>query len=67
MSSADALRPLIIRLWFQLTALTVVSLVFYEALYLAHGKAQGRSFCLTTQGWRTKFWCGWLPPPSPVY
>jgi len=46
MRSVHDFRPLILALWFRLMALAVVSLVFYEALCLTRGKAQGWSFYL---------------------
>ena len=46
MCSAAGLRSLIITLWFRLITLAVVAAVFYEALYLVRGKAQGWTFYL---------------------
>ena len=48
MRSGNDFRSLILTLWFRLMALAVVSLVFYEALSLTRGKAQGWSFYLST-------------------
>ena len=46
MRSATGFRSLIITLWFRLITLAVVASVFYEALVLVRGKAQGWAFYL---------------------
>lgn len=46
MRSSATFRSLLITLWFRLVTLAVVSSVFYEALSLVRGKAQGWSFYL---------------------
>lgn len=46
MRSATGFRSLIITLWFRLITLAVVASVFYEALVLVGGKAQGWTFYL---------------------
>jgi hypothetical protein len=47
MPSGSAFRATLTSLWFRLTVLAIVSLIFAEALILASGKAQEWTFYLT--------------------
>ena len=47
MSEQPDLRYTLTSLWFRLMSLAILACVFYEALDLARGKAQGWSFYLT--------------------
>ena len=47
MSSAPDFRSTVTSLWFRLITLAVVALVFFAALFLARGKAEGWSYYLT--------------------
>src|SRR5271157_2327304 len=47
MSEQSDFRYTLTSLWFRLMSLAIIACVFYEALDLARGKAQGWSFYLT--------------------
>ena len=46
-SESASFRPIVTSLWFRLTTLAIIALVFAEALILARGEAQGFTFYLT--------------------